>query len=159
MESASNCDESPCDAPCPAGVQAWARLVRAQSACMAAVETELRLANFPPLAWYDVLLELKTAPEQRLRPYELEERMLLRQYNLSRLLQRLEAEGLIVRQRCDKDARGQYVSITAGGRELLRRMWPVYAGAIKRHFAGKLAPGEPQELARLLGKLIGETST
>src|SRR5262245_16351366 len=61
---------------------AWTSLVRAQHALMDAIEGELKDAGFPPLAWYDVLLELSLAPRGSLRPVELEKRMLLPQYGL-----------------------------------------------------------------------------
>jgi len=139
-------------------VRAWAKLVRAESAVLAAVERDLKAAGYPPLAWYDVLLELKRAPQQRLRPLELEPRLLLQQYNLSRLIDRIEAEGLVERQKCATDARGHNLVLLPAGRELLRKMWPVYERAIARHFADKLAPGEAAQLAHLLDKLLAEAA-
>jgi DNA-binding MarR family transcriptional regulator len=138
---------------CPHAVQAWARLVRAEGAVLAKVERDLKNAGFPPLAWYDVLLELDRS-ENGLRPFELEERMLLKQYNLSRLVDRMEADGLVRRQRCPTDARGFHLCIEPAGRDLRERMWPVYAESVKQHFATRLGDGEACELARLLGKLI-----
>lgn len=139
---------------CENSVRAWARLVRAESAVLSAVEHELKANGYPPLAWYDVLLELKSAPQQRLRPIELEPRMLLKQYNLSRLIDRMEAEGLVERQKCSTDARGLHLALLPAGKDLLKKMWPVYEQAIARHFASKLAPGEPAQLADLLEKLL-----
>src|ERR671938_544541 len=119
--------------PSEAAVQAWARLVRVSGALLDAVEAELKAAGFPPLAWYDALLELDRAPEGRLRPFELERHMLLAQYSTSRLVDRLERAGLVERLQCPLDGRGQDVAITAAGRELRTRMWPAYAAAIERH--------------------------
>ncbi len=126
-------------APSEATIQAWALLVRAQQVALAAVEEEVKAAGFPPLAWYDLLLELKRAPEGQLRPFELEERLLIAQHNVSRLIDRLEAAGHAERRHCPKDKRGQHVAITDQGRELLRRMWPAYRDAIQRHVGEKLA--------------------
>jgi len=135
-------------------VLAWARLVKAQPSILAAVEAELKRAGFPPLAWYDSLLELDRAESGRLRPFELEDRMLLAQYNLSRLIDRLEKSGYTKRRPHPEDGRGQIVEITKAGRALLRKMWPVYAGAISRHLGDKLSDYEAKTLARLLGKLL-----
>jgi DNA-binding MarR family transcriptional regulator len=139
--------------PSEAAVQAWARLVRVSGALLDAVEAELKTAGFPPLAWYDALLELDRAPEGRLRPFELERRMLLPQYSTSRLVDRLERAGLLERLRCPVDGRGFHVSITAAGRELRRRMWPAYAAAIERHIGSKMGCSDAQKLAELLGRL------
>jgi DNA-binding MarR family transcriptional regulator len=135
-----------------AAVRAWIRLVRAQGAALSRVEADLKAAGFPSLAWYDVLLELSR--HDGLRPFEIEQHLLLAQYNLSRLLDRLSAAGLVERRPCPDDGRGQIVLITPTGRELQKRMWPAYRAAIARHVGEKLSDAEAETLARLLGKLI-----
>ena len=139
--------------PSEAAVQAWARLIRVSGALLDAVEAELKGAGFPPLAWYDALLELDRAPEGRLRPFELERHMLLAQYSTSRLVDRLERAGLVERLQCPVDGRGQHVAITGAGRELRARMWPAYAAAIERHVGSKMGCTDAQKLAELLGRL------
>ena len=134
-------------------VTAWARLVRAQQALLSNVEADLKAAGFPPLAWYDALLELDRAKPGGLRPYQLQERMLLAQYNLSRLTERLAKAGYVDREECSEDGRGYVLKITKAGRDLLRRMWPVYRQAIRTHFAAKLTDGQAAALARTLKKL------
>src|SRR5207237_8362103 len=103
--------------PSDAAVTAWARLIRARETLVSAVERDLKAAGLPPLGWYDVLLELTRAPDGRLRPFEIEKETLLAQYNLSRLLDRLEKEGLIAREPCDDDGRGKWVVITGKRRQ------------------------------------------
>ena len=98
------------------------------------------------------------APTDGLRPFEIEQQVLLAQYNLSRLLDRLVAAGLVERHPCPDDKRGQIVAITPAGRDLQKRMWPTYRAAIERHVGGKLSDAEAETLARLLGKLIEERS-
>jgi DNA-binding MarR family transcriptional regulator len=139
--------------PSEAASQAWARLVRVSGALLDAVEAELKAAGFPPLPWYDALLELGRAPDGRLRPFELERQMLLPQYSTSRLIDRLEKAGFVERLGCPEDRRGQHVAITAAGRALRERMWPAYAAAIHRHMGSKIGCDEAQKLAELLGRL------
>jgi DNA-binding MarR family transcriptional regulator len=139
--------------PPEATVRAWTRLVRAQGTALSRVEADLKAAGFPPLAWYDVLLELTRAPGGRLRPFEIEKETLLAQYNLSRLLDRLEKEGLIAREPHPDDARGQWVVITEKGRAMQARIWKVYARAIEQHVGGKLDDKSAVLLADLLGRL------
>ncbi len=138
--------------PTETAVLAWARLIRGARLTLAAVEAELKAAGFPPLEWYDVLLELKRA-NGPLRPVALEGRLLLAQHNISRLLDRLAQAGLVERMRCEKDGRGYNVAITAAGRDLLARMWPVYAAGIERHLGRLVDDREAAELATLLGRL------
>src|SRR5438874_2501956 len=92
-------------------VRAWVQLARAQRTVLAAIEASLEAGGGLPLAWYDVLLELTRAPAGRLRPFEIEAKTLLAQYNLSRLLDRLEGERLIGREPCAQDGRGHWVVI------------------------------------------------
>src|SRR5262249_30802116 len=117
-------------APAPQIVTAWARLVRVQQALLNAVESDLKAAGVPPLAWYDALLELSRAEGGRLRPSALEAAMLLPQYSTSRLIDRLEEAALVAREACPGDMRGQVVAITPAGRALRKKMWDAYAAAI-----------------------------
>jgi DNA-binding MarR family transcriptional regulator len=135
-------------------VTAWTRLVRSEQIVLGHIEAELKAAGFPPLSWYDVLLELARAEGGRLRPLELERRTLLAQYNASRLIDRMEKTGLVERLAHPEDGRGQLVAITAEGRALQKRMWRIYGPAIARHVGEKLRPAEAAELGRLLKKLI-----
>src|ERR1700692_1937130 len=80
--------------PSTEATAAWIRLMRIQSRVLDAVEQDLKKAGFPPLAWYDALLELSRAPTGEMRPVELEKQMLIPQYSTSRLIDRLVDEGL-----------------------------------------------------------------
>ena len=142
------------NAPTAPAVALWAGLFRVTERVLDAVEADVKAAGFPPLLWYDALLELdRLGPKEGLRPFELEERMLLPQYGLSRLIDRLEKAGHVERWRCAKDGRGYFVAITGQGRELRRAMWPAYAAAIERHIGSRLSPQEAHQLAALLQKL------
>ena len=132
---------------------AWIALQRTQQLACARVEEALRRAEFPPLAWYDVLLELDRAGDAGLRPSELEKRLLLPQYGVSRLLSRIEKAGYIKRRNSTEDGRAQIVAITPDGRRLRLKMWRVYSAALIANVARKISPDEASTLTRLLEKL------
>lgn len=132
---------------------AWARLVRVSQAKLAAVEAELRRQGFPPLAQYDALLELRRAGDDGLRPFELQREMLLAQYNVSRLVDRLAKAGWIDRHDSAEDGRGQVLKITPQGLDLLRAMWPVYGRAIQAHVGARLTRSDIRKLTELMSKL------
>jgi DNA-binding MarR family transcriptional regulator len=140
--------------PSDAVTDAWVRLIRAQKAVVGQIEAELKAAGFPSLSWYDVLLHLKRLPDGRCSPREIEETMLFEQYNLSRLLDRMEAEGLVRRVPFPGDKRRQLVEITTEGRALQKRMWSVYGPAINRFIGGPLTEAEAGQLAAHLLKLM-----
>jgi DNA-binding MarR family transcriptional regulator len=139
--------------PSPETLAAWTRLMRVQHKLLAGIEAELKSAGLPPLSWYDALLELSRAPGGRMRPVELERAMLLAQYSTSRLLERLVRAGLLAREPCQIDRRGQFVRITADGEALRERMWNVYAAALERHVGARLPADDARSLCRILGKL------
>ncbi|MBB3932190.1 DNA-binding MarR family transcriptional regulator [Kaistia hirudinis] len=140
--------------PSEAVVNAWVGLMRAQQVALQAIEADLKQAGLPPLGWYDALLELRRAEGGALRPLELQQRLLLAQHNVSRLIDRLEEAGHVHRSPCSSDGRGQMVSITESGRALLDRMWPIYRAAIAAHVGARLDnDADATTLARLLGQL------
>jgi DNA-binding MarR family transcriptional regulator len=139
--------------PSTEATAAWIRLMRVQSRVLDAVELDLKKAGFPPLAWYDALLELSRAPTGELRPVELERQMLLPQYSTSRLIDRLVDEGLAARRECKIDKRGQFVEITETGRELQKKMWSAYSAAIEKHVGSKLSDADAAKLCALLDRL------
>ncbi|MEI5680840.1 MULTISPECIES: MarR family winged helix-turn-helix transcriptional regulator [unclassified Mesorhizobium] len=135
-------------------IAVWIGLSRAQRVATAGIEARLKAAGFPPLAWYDALWELERAGGgEGLRPFELERALLFEQYNLSRLIDRLEKAGLVVRRSCPDDKRGQMLAITPEGLTLRRDMWGVYAPAIEAAVGAKLDADEAKVLAGLLAKL------
>ncbi len=153
--TALTCDHTDMtEKPSQTVVRAWARLMKAQRSALASIEHALKAAGLPPLDWYDVLLEVERAGDNGLRPFELERAMLLAQYNLSRLVDRIERAGYVERRVCEEDGRGQLIVITAAGRAIRRKMWPVYAKAIESAVGQHLTGKEAEALDSLLGKLI-----
>jgi DNA-binding MarR family transcriptional regulator len=139
--------------PSPEAIVAWGRLIRVSRQLIENVEDALAAANLPALAWYDALHEIAEAGEQGLRPFELAGRMLLAQYNMSRLLTRLERAGLIERREAENDGRGQTIRITPAGRDIRRRMWKIYGPKINALLQAKLSDAEITGLSEILGQV------
>ena len=140
-----------------AHVSAWAQLVRVSERVLQAVEEELKTAALPPLSWYDLLLELLRAEPGGLRPYQLQSAMLIPQYNMSRLIDRIAKAGYVERRSCDADGRGQIIRITPDGKAIQRKMWPIYRSVLEREFGSNLAEGDAERLAKLLHPLTAAT--
>ena len=133
--------------------RAWVRLVRARHAVVSAVEADSKAAGVLPIEWYDVLWDLERH-EDGVRPFELEQRLLFTQYNLSRLVDRLVEAGLVKKVACPSDKRGHMLFITEAGRKARKATWPHYARSVNKHLGEKLSEAETEKLAALLGKLI-----
>jgi DNA-binding MarR family transcriptional regulator len=116
-------------------MSAWQAFLRAHSTMLRRIARDLDDAGLPPLSWYDVLAALRDAPEGRpLKQVELAERVLLSHSGLSRLIDRMEARGIVGRVSCPSDRRSLNVQLTEDGEELLEQMWPVYARGIAEDF-------------------------
>ena len=135
--------------------KAWIRLVRARHAVVSAVEADGKAAGALPMEWYDVLWELERH-DGGMRPFEMEQRLLFAQYNLSRLIDRLVEAGLVRKEICPTDKRGQVLFITEAGKKARKASWPHYARAVNKHLGDKLSETETEKLAALLGKLIDQ---
>jgi len=119
-------------------LQAWRALLRAQAGLACNLERELMEAEGLPLAWYEVLLVLDRAPEGAVRLQRLLDTVLMTKSGVSRLIDRMEAAGLVARTGCPSDRRGAFAVITDLGREKLGRASPVHARGIDRHLASVL---------------------
>ena len=115
-------------------LRTWRAFLNAHSTMLRRISRDLEEAELPPLPWYDVLAALRDAPEARLRQVDLAERVLLSHSGLSRLLDRIEAKGLVARVQCPGDRRALHLMLTPEGQEMLERMWPVYARGIAEDF-------------------------
>lgn len=130
----------------------WVALVRAGTTVVAAVQADMKAAGFPSLEWYDVLWDIERSPGGMRRPYELEDALLVAQYNLSRLIARMEKAGYVAKLRCPEDGRGLVLAITDAGRDLRKRMWATCFDSLKRHIGAKLSEAEARALAGLLSR-------
>jgi DNA-binding MarR family transcriptional regulator len=138
------------EAPEDPEVAAWRGLLVAHSRLVPALEADLRAAGQISLSWYDVLLELNAAPGRRLRMSELGQRAVLSRTRVSRVVDELTAAGLAERQSDQADGRSSFAVLTPAGRNALRRAWPVYRQAIRRHLGARLTADQCRQLAELL---------
>jgi DNA-binding MarR family transcriptional regulator len=137
---------------------AWRTFLKVHATIIDRIDHDLLAAERLPLSSYDVLIELYEAPERRLRMHELAERVVLSRSGLTRLVDRLEAEGLLTRDRCGTDRRGAYAVITEQGIAALRRTWPIYAQGISQYFAQWLTPEEAEVLESAFGRILQAAS-
>ena len=132
--------------------RAWARLYVTSSLLMERVEAALKDAGLPGLSTYDVLWVLEDSGG-RMRLHELASKVVIARYNLTRLADRLESEGLIAREPCEEDRRGAWCVLTPAGRALRRRMWPVYEAQVNEGFANLISRDEANVMAAALEKV------
>jgi DNA-binding MarR family transcriptional regulator len=112
----------------------WRAFLNAHARVTRAISRDLAAAGLPDLSWYDVLWALYRRP---LRVKELAEAVVLSPTAMSRFVDRVEKAGYVHRTPDPDDRRALQITITDEGRDLLRRMWPIYSRGIEEHFGGQ----------------------
>jgi DNA-binding MarR family transcriptional regulator len=134
-------------------VTAWREMLAYQSEVIFRIERDLKDARAIPLAAYDILIELETSAEKRLRLFDLAQACILTKSGISKIVNTLEKQGLLARERCPSDRRGYFAVITAKGSTAVRRAWIIYQKCIKNYFENTLSAKEIEQLNRILPKL------
>src|ERR671914_505980 len=132
---------------------AWRGLLRVHAGMTKALDAELMREHRLPLSSYEVLLFLADAPGGRLRMSELADGVLLSRSGLTRLVDRMERDGLLRRRPCEADARGYFAEITDKGRELFTRARRTHLDGVRERFLSHLSAEELETLAELWEKV------
>lgn len=132
---------------------AWRSFLRTHNHLLRLLEQELQAHHKIALGSYDVLVQLAEAPESRLRMSELAQAVLLSRSGLTRLVDRLQKDGLVRREPDPGDARGTYTVLTAKGRGALRDASKVHLSGVSRLVLDRLSDAELAQLLALMTKL------
>ncbi|MFC7532296.1 MarR family winged helix-turn-helix transcriptional regulator [Actinoplanes sp. GCM10030250] len=135
-------------------VAAWAALLRVHAALVPVLDRELQAACGLPLTWYDVLLELKYAPNGRLSMGELGDRSVVSRSRVSRVVDSLSLAGYVERENSTEDRRSSYATITEAGLNKQREAAPIYLAGIRNHFTGRMSAADSRAVAAALGKVL-----
>jgi DNA-binding MarR family transcriptional regulator len=118
-----------------------------------ALEAELVAEDGLSLAEFDVFVQLNEAPNRSMRMTELADRLLISRSGASRLVERLEQNGLVSRERANGDGRGIIATLTDAGRRRLRAAAVVHRRGIKEHFTSQLKAAEFVALSQICAQL------
>jgi DNA-binding MarR family transcriptional regulator len=129
-------------------------MLETHSRVISELDTEIEREHGIPLTAYEVLMHLGDAGG-KLRMGQLADQLLLSRSGISRLVDRLEAQGLVERQRCSDDGRGFNAMLTDAGRRKLDACRPAHLNGVREHFLSRLEPGELDALAAVWDRLLG----
>jgi DNA-binding MarR family transcriptional regulator len=111
-------------------IASWRELNAMHAAVHAALEHELRREHGLSTIEYEVLSELGECTTGKHRMQELADAVHTTQSTVSRVIARLEEEGLATRAMCPEDRRGIFASVTEAGRERVEAATPTYRRVI-----------------------------
>jgi DNA-binding MarR family transcriptional regulator len=137
----------------PTEMGAWRGFLRAHAMIIRQLEAELEAEQSMALASYDVLVQLAEAPGYALRMSDLAESVLLSRSGLTRLVDRLEREGLVERRASPDDARGTLAVLTPKGMDRLRVAWVTHLRGVREHMISRLNDAELATLSELFSRL------
>lgn len=137
-------------------LEPWRTFLYAHAHVRRLLERELQAEQGMSMGEYEVLLLLAYSPERRQRMSELADSQVLSRSGATRLIDRLEADGLVERVSCDTDRRGQWAQLTKAGYERLRSASPTHLRGIAEHFLDLIPPGELEALGATLQRLTPE---
>jgi DNA-binding MarR family transcriptional regulator len=123
-------------------LRAWRGLLRSQALLVKRLDADLEADHGLPLTSYEVLLHLNEAEDRRLRMCDLAEGIMLSRSGLTRLIDRLERDGLVERVSCADDARGAFARLTDAGRAKLEAASSTHLDGVRRHFLEHFAEDE-----------------
>jgi DNA-binding MarR family transcriptional regulator len=136
----------------PPALEAWAGLLRAHAAATRALSAGLLAEHGLSINDYEALLHLSNNPDG-MRRVDLAEKLLLTASGVTRMLDGLEAAGLVAKRSCETDARVTYAVITDAGRKRFEAAKCTHVDGIRSLFEDRLSETEVRTLADLLGRL------
>ncbi len=143
----------------PPAVRAWTRLLRGHAAATRLMNAELQAEHGLSVNDYEALYLLSRAEGRRLKRVELARRLALTPSGVTRLLEGLEAAGLVERTTCPNDLRVAYAQLTDAGAEKLELASCGHVGSIRELFEEHFTDAEIDELSELLGRFPGVAGT
>src|SRR6201985_2825573 len=126
---------------------AWRGFLRVHAALVKELDAELASAHKLPLSSYEVLINLEAAPGRKRRMAELADSVLLSRSGMTRLVDRLERDGLLVRDHCTDDGRGCFAVLTAKGLEAVAEARRTHLSGVRERFLSQFNDEELRVLA------------
>ncbi len=134
-------------------LRAWRGLLRTYAQLTKALDADLEAAHGLPLTSYEVLMHIADSEQERMRMHDLASSILLSRSGLTRLVDRLERDGLLTRQSCSSDARGSFACLTQKGRDVLDAARATHLAGVRAMFLRHFSPEEQQLLGSFWDRL------
>ena len=139
----------------PEQLAAWSGFLRGHAQIVRALDAELEREHGLPLTSYDVLIQLSLAPDRRLRMFELADAIVLSRSGLTRLVDRLQRDGLVEREPDECDRRQIYARLTDRGYEVVADATPTHVAGVKERFLERLSDEQTKQLGAIWRAIFG----
>ena len=131
----------------------WRNYLTATQLLEDVLNKELQSAVGITLGDYEILVRLSESPNRQIRMSELAKQVVISRSRLTHQIDRMEKAGLVKREVCEDDKRGQFAVMTDGGWKLLVEAAHVHVSGVRNHFVDQLTPAEYESLGKAVNKL------
>jgi DNA-binding MarR family transcriptional regulator len=135
-------------------LRAWRGLLKAHASLVKRLDAELEAEHGLPLTSYEVLMRLNEADGCKMRMHDIASSVWLSRSGLTRLIDRLERDGLVTRTSCAHDARGAFAVLTDDGRRKLTEACVTHVAGVRRLFLSHFAGTELEALSELWERVL-----
>jgi DNA-binding MarR family transcriptional regulator len=132
---------------------AWRTFIESSWALHTHLEDELRAQTGLSMNDYHVMVVLSEAPEHRLRMGELANRLVFSPSRITYQISSMVKRGLVRKQPCPEDGRGQEAVLTDEGMAALESAAPLHLITVRDSFIDHLDPDELEVIGRVFGKV------
>ena len=132
---------------------AWLNLIHAHASIAEQLDRRMEGRGIGSLLSNQVLGRLAD-DSRELRVIDLSRARLVEKSRISRLIDRMEAQGWVERERSANDKRNYYLRLTLNGLETYERNIPIFAEEVYRIFSSQLTDEEVDTLTGLLEKVL-----
>jgi DNA-binding MarR family transcriptional regulator len=132
---------------------AWRTFIESSWALHTRLEDELRAATGLSMNDYHVMVVLSEAPERRLRMGELASRLVFSPSRVTYQINSMVKRGLVRKQNCSEDGRGQEAVLTDDGLAALRAAAPLHLDTVRKAFIDLLDADELDVVHRVFDKV------
>jgi DNA-binding MarR family transcriptional regulator len=135
-------------------LRAWRGLLKAHTSLVKRLDAELEAQHGLPLTSFEVLVRLNEADGCRMRMHDIATSVWLSRSGLTRLIDRLERDGLVARKSCAHDARGAFAVLTDAGRAKLAAARETHVAGVRRLFLSQFSESDLELLSEMWERVL-----
>jgi len=139
-------------------LEAWKAISASHAVVTERIQRALAATDLPPLSWYELLAAIDSCPAHRPSMSELAERLTFSRGGITKLVDRLQAAGLIERVSGESDRRSAHAQLTPAGDQMLDEMRAVYEAELG-HYLSDLTDEEAQLISSALERVTARACT
>jgi DNA-binding MarR family transcriptional regulator len=134
--------------------RSWRAFLGGVTVLMDRLDRDLRSEHGLSFSEYEILVRLSEAPNSTMRMAELADQVSLSRSRLTHTVTRMEADGLLRRERCDEDGRGVQAVLTERGMRLLEQAADTHVRGVQAHLIAHASDRELGIIGAVMERVV-----